>query len=126
MRLILKVGIIGFLGLINTIAQSQTLPTDAAGKKAKCATIGLLYHTLGNGDSSIAARQFAKRNGYSTTQTADFIAPTLALDKKWTTAGDVLEKRYGKATTAKQIAEATALAQGPTRVWLPLAEECLK
>ena len=123
-RLCLTIGI-SLVGLVTTVAHSQTLPTDVADKKSKCAMIGSLYHKLGNGDSVASARGFAQRNGYSAQQTTDFLSALIQGDKDSNAAGDVLEKRYGKATSPEQIAEVNALSQKPTRVWKPMAAECL-
>ena len=49
-----------------------------------------------------------------------------AQSQKLTDTANALERRYGKATTASQVAQAEALSQKPLKPMKDLAANCLK
>ena len=107
-----------FIGLGAFSAHAATDDSTDA-KRHSCATLALAFHkSAAITDKSIA--MMAQRNPEMDT------AGMVANSKKKTDMANDLERRFGKADTDAQIAEAEAMSQKKLKPMWDAAEECLK
>lgn len=116
------------IGLVATAAYSDVVPSALEVTPSNCATLGLAFHnsaaiTLENVKTMRTRGQSASTSPASLDA---FLAPMEAQSQKLTDTANALERRYGKATTPFQVAEANALSQKPLKPMKDLAAKCLK
>ena len=115
------------IGLAATAAYSQVVPGVLEASPGNCAMLGLAFHnsaaiTLEN----VKTMRTRGQSGSASAASLDaFLAPMEAQSQKLTDTANALERRYGKATTASQVAEANALSQKPLKPMKDLAAKCL-
>ncbi len=115
------------IGSAATAAYSEVVPGVLAATPGNCAMLGLAFHnsaaiTLENVKTMRTRGQSASTSPESLDA---FLAPMEAQSQKLTDTANALEHRYGKATAASQVAEASALSQKPLKPMKDLAAKCL-
>jgi hypothetical protein len=101
------------------VAPAQAATDDAAAKAHSCATLALAFHK----SAAITDKTIAL---LSQGNPAMANPSMVANSKKRTDMANTLERRYGKADTDAQVAEAEAMSQKPLKPMLDASEECLK
>jgi hypothetical protein len=108
-----------YFGLGAVGAPVHAATDDAAAKRSSCATLALAFHkSAAISDKSIA--MMAQRDPPMDT------TGMVANSKKKTDMANELERRFGKADTASQLAEAEAMSQQKLKPMWDAAEICLK
>ena len=115
------------IGSAATAAYSEVVPGVLEATPGNCAMLGLAFHnsaaiTLENVKTMRTRGQSASTSPASLDA---FVTPMEAQSQKLTDTANALERRYGKATTASQAAEANALSQKPLKPMKDLAAKCL-
>ena len=116
------------IGLVATAAYSEVVPGVLEATPSNCAMLGLAFHnsaaiTLENVKTMRTRGQSASTSPASLDA---FLAPMEAQSQKLTDTANALERRYGKAKAASQVAQAEALSQKPLKPMKDLAANCLK
>ena len=107
-----------FIGLGAVVAHAHAATDDAA-KRQSCATLALAFHkSAAITDKSVA--MMSQNNPAMDT------AGMKANSKKKTDMANNLERRFGKADTDAQAAEAEAMSQKPLKPMWDASEQCLK
>ena len=115
------------IGSAATAAYSEVVPGVLEATPGNCAMLGLAFHnsaaiTLEN----VKTMRTRGQNAATSPASLDaFLAPMEAQSQKLTDTANALEHRYGKATAASQVAEASALSQKPLKPMKDLAAKCL-
>lgn len=106
------------IGLAATAAHSEVVPGNLEATPGNCAMLGHAFHNS-------AAITLENVKTMRTRGLDAFLAPMEAQSQKLTDTANALERRYGKATTPSQVAEANALSQKPLKPMKDLAAKCL-
>lgn len=109
------------ISLAATTAFAQIVPDDAAGKRLACSTLGLAFHY----SAAITDQSIKTLRASNGSFDEDFFGHMQAQSQKKTDMGNQLERRYGKASTDAQVADAKALSQKPLKPMWDMSEKCL-
>lgn len=109
------------ISLAATAAYAQTVPDDAVGKRLTCSTLGLAFHY----SAAITDESIKTLRARPIPLGEDFFGRMKAQSQKKTDMGNQLERRYGKAITDAQVADAKALSQKPLKPMWDMSEKCL-
>jgi hypothetical protein len=99
-------------------AHAETIPSDAAGKRRACATLGLAFR-----DSVVITEDII--HSLSAGGGAPFPS-MLASVKKTSDMANTLEQRYGKTAGPEKIADAKAMSEKPLKPMWDMSEQCLQ
>ncbi len=106
-----------FMGLSAVGAHAAT--DDANAKRHSCATLALAFHKSAAITDSSVAKMLQLNPAMDT-------AGMVANSKKKTDMANTLERRFGKADTDAQLAEAEAMSQKALKPMWDASEQCLK
>ena len=110
--------------LVAASVHAQSALDDPIAKRQMCSTLGLAFHNSAAISNENIENMRTRAGGGASTDA--FLVPMIAGAQRLSATSDALERRYSKANTPAEVAEAAALSQKPLKPMRDMAALCMK